>query len=212
MKKKIAGRLGLTALALTFITTSVMSGTLAKYTMNVKATAEATVAKFEFNLNDTKATTASQPIDDLFKNSYTGSDGTTIIAKGSDTNKNVVAPGLSGKKEIKIENTGEVAIQIDTLTINETNTGNVPLKYAITTTNTTPNNADWKASDVLNSTLPADINSTIAIGDKNNTKSFYLHWKWDPASTDAADTTLGIKSQLDTISLDINLTVSQVTQ
>ena len=208
MKKKIAGRLGLTALALTFITTSVMSGTLAKYTMDVKATAEATVAKFEFNLNGTKATTASQPIDDLFKNSYTGSDGTTIIAKGKDTSTNVVAPGLSGKKEIKIENTGEVAIKIDTLTIADNN-NSVPLKYAITTDGATPNEADWTSASQLS--IPTGIkNTTISMTAPDNKKSFYLHWRWDPASDNADDTTLGSKSLLDTVSLKIELTVSQV--
>lgn len=204
MKKKIAGRLGVTALALSFITTSVMSGTLAKYTKEVTGTADATVAKFAFNLNGTAQKTDTFTIEDLFQSAYTGSDGSKIVEGSS----NVVAPGTSGKKEITLENTGEVAIQLEKLDINEENDFNIPLVYAITETDVAPQkDADWKDASSLN--VPNYIKTPLKVGSTENSKSFYLHWKWN-TTDNSTDTGFGTKSPLDTVGITITCTVSQV--
>lgn len=204
MKKKIAGRLGVTALALSFITTSVMSGTLAKYTKEVTGTADATVAKFAFNLNGTAQKTDTFTIEDLFQSAYTGSDGSKIVEGSS----NVVAPGTSGKKEITLENTGEVAIQLEKLDINEENDFNIPLVYAITETDVAPKDADWENASSL--TVPEEIlGATLKVGSTENSKSFYLHWKWN-TTDNSTDTGFGTKSTLDTVRITIKCTVSQV--
>lgn len=205
MKKKIAGRLGVTALALSFITTSVMSGTLAKYTKEVTGTADATVAKFAFNLNGATQETDTFTIEDLFQSAYTGSDGSKIVEGSS----NVVAPGTSGKKEITLENTGEVAIQLEEFTISDTNASNIPLVYAITETDVAPQQeAAWKNASAL--TVPEKIlGATLKVGSTENSKSFYLHWKWN-TTDNSTDTVFGTKSTLDTVKITIKCTVSQV--
>lgn len=200
MKKKFVGRLGVVALALTLISTCLMGGTLAKYTADVKGSAAATVAKFAFDLNGATEQSDSAEINlsTLFSDNYNSNN-----VKAAD-NKKVVAPGTSGKVAVTLENKGEVAIQPD-FTITETNTGSIPLQYAITTAETAPaaDAADWKAAADLTPTETA-----VAVGAAKQT--YYLHWRWNPSSTDAADTTLGIKSTLDSAKLDITCTVTQV--
>lgn len=206
MKKKIAGRLGVTALALSFITTSVMSGTLAKYTKEVTGTADATVAKFAFDLNGATQETDTFTINDLFQSSYTGSDGSEIVK--SSTVKAVVAPGTSGKKKITLENKGEVAIQLEAFTISDTNASKIPLVYAITENDEAPKDADWENASSL--TVPEEIlGATLKVGSTENSKSFYLHWKWN-TTDNSTDTVFGTKSTLDTVGITIKCTVSQV--
>lgn len=206
MKKKFAGRLGLTALALTFITTSVMSGTLAKYTMNVEASAEATVAKFEFKLNTITAT-ESMELTDLFTNT-----ANTNVKSGT------LAPNTKNSYPIKIENTGDVTIQLDKITMKNDNTAsdNVPIQYALTNSSAAPTDSDsaWKTVDSTTGTdLTLSTDKTIPFktsdSDTNtiNNKTLYLHWRWK-TDTDTADTALG-QSPV-TIKPTITITVSQV--
>lgn len=194
MMKKAAGRLGVLALALTLISTCLMGGTLAKYTADVTGDATATVAKFAFDLNGATEQTGSQKIDlsALFSKAYNNDKVSASSA--------VVAPGTSGKVAIKLENKGEVAIK-PTFTIAETNNGNIPLQYAITTTDTEP--TSWQKANELAPTM-----TEVAVGSAAQT--FYLHWRWDPDSTAAADTALGVKETLDTAKLDITCKVEQV--
>lgn len=200
MKKKFVGRLGVVALALTLISTCLMGGTLAKYTADVAGSATATVAKFAFDLNGATEQSDSAEINlsTLFSDNYNSNN-----VKAAD-NKKVVAPGTSGKVAVTLQNNGEVAIQPD-FTITETNTGSIPLQYAITTTEAAPaaDAADWKAAGALSPT-------ETAVGVGAATQTYYLHWRWNPSSTDAADTALGIKSTLDSAKLDITCTVTQV--
>lgn len=195
MKRKLVGRMGVTALVLTFVSMTLMGATLAKYTTEVSGSATATVAKFAFDLNGTTEKTENKTIsfDDLFSNTY--NDGKV---KAAD-NKNVVAPGTSGKVAIVLENTGEVEIQPD-FTITETNAGNIPLQYAITTADQTPADGDWKAAGDL-----APTETAVTVG--NTKQTFYLHWRWN-TDTDAKDTALGIAGTA-AAKLEIQCTVTQ---
>lgn len=199
MNRKITGRLGAVALILTLISMSFAGGTLAKYTADVTGTATVTVAKFAFDLNGATEQSASQTINlsDLFKKTYGA--GSEVSAAGA-----VVAPGTSGSAKITLSNKGEVAIQ-PTFTLTQTNAGNVPLEYAVTTDAAAPAeaSAEWKSA-VTDLTL-----SDAAIGVGASDEVFYLHWRWKSAS-DSADTALGTKTALDTVKLDIQCTVSQV--
>lgn len=194
MMKKAAGRLGVLALALTLISTCLMGGTLAKYTADVTGGATATVAKFAFDLNGATGQTDKKTINlsALFSNTY--NDGKVSASSV------VVAPGTSGKVAITLQNNGEVALK-PTFKIEETNTGKIPLQYAITTTDTEP--TSWQKANELAPTM-----TEVAVGSAAQT--FYLHWRWDPDSTDTADTALGVKETLDTAKLDITCTVEQV--
>lgn len=203
MKKRLFGRLGVVALALTLVSMTLMGGTLAKYTADVSGSATATVAKFAFDLNGAtqKSSAATIGLADLFKDSYNSGD-----VKAASSGSLVVAPDTSGKVAITLKNDGEVAIK-PTFTITEKNnnadTINIPLQYAITTADTTPGTNDWKDAKDLK---PTD--TKVAVGAE--AQAFYLHWRWNPTSTDAADTALGIKDTLDTVKLEIKCTVEQV--
>lgn len=93
MKKKVyAARLGVTALALTLVTTCLMGSTLARYVTEVTGSATATVAKWSFKVNGQ----AEKFTIDLGRTAYTD---TTIADK-------VIAPGTSGSFDIVIDGTG----------------------------------------------------------------------------------------------------------
>ena len=200
MNRKITGRLGAVALILTLISMSFAGGTLAKYTADVTGKATATVAKFAFDLNGATEQSASRTINlsDLFKNTYGA--GSEVSAAAA-----VVAPGTSGSAKITLSNKGEVAIQ-PTFTVTQTNAGNVPLEYAVTTAAAAPaaDSAEWKA----------DLNiSQAAVGAGASDEVFYLHWRWkfsEDSGDNYTDTNLGTKTTLDTVKLDITCTVSQV--
>ena len=199
MNKRVLSYLGASALALTFITTGLVGGTLAKYTTDVKGTATAKVAKFAFDLNGSTQNSSTQTLnlDDLFSTAYNGDK-----VKGS---ADVVAPGTSGKIKLRLKNNGEVAIK-PTFKITETNAGSIPIQYAVSADGTAPAAADWKtAADLNSSGLAAQ---EVAVGGADET--FYLHWRWSTASPDAADTALGSATTSATVKLDISCTVEQV--
>lgn len=199
MKKKLFGRLGVVALALTLVSMSLMGGTLAKYTAKVSGSATATVAKFGFALNGATEQSDKQTIsfNSMFTDTY--NDGKVMAASGSK----VVAPGTSGSVKIELTNNSDVQIQPD-FTIAEENAGSIPLQYAITSESAAPaaDSSEWKAANALN--------TSVAGLSVNTVKTLYLHWRWNPASDDTADTALGIKETLDTATLTINCTVSQI--
>ena len=103
MKKKVyAARLGVTALALTLVTTCLMGSTLARYVTEVTGSATATVAKWSFKANNSTAATFDDI--DLGRTAY---DSSTITA-------GVIAPGTSGSFDIVIDGTGsEVGIDYE---------------------------------------------------------------------------------------------------
>ena len=198
MKRRRTTRLGVVALALTLITMTMTGGTLAKYTAEVTGDTTATVAKFAFDLNGASEQTEKKTINlsSMFSNTY--NDEMVKAAEG----KKVVAPGTSGKVKITLDNKGEVKIA-PAFNISETNAQNIPLQYAITETEAVPVSDDeWKKSEnLITTTDPVIVGSS---------KIFYLHWRWNPKSVDTADSTLGIKTSLDTVKIEISCTVSQV--
>lgn len=106
MKKSILGRVGLLALTLTLATTSLMSGTLAKYTTSTRVTGKALVAKWdpsatinssaaEFNLRDTLTAPAESAL----------TDGKKVVAQK-------IAPGMGGSIPVVI-NKGDSEVGIE---------------------------------------------------------------------------------------------------
>lgn len=97
-KKSIAARLGVAAMALTLVTTSLTSGTLAKYTTQVDFTATALIARWNptITANGTAVSTSGTKIkfSDLMKTKMDG------LAPGT------IAPGTSGELPIVIDMTG----------------------------------------------------------------------------------------------------------
>lgn len=96
-KKSIMARVGVLALALTLVTSSLTSGTLARYTDSSGIFAKAIVAKWAFS-----ATSGGQVMDrDTPVNLYnTMTNANSQIASGK------IAPGMTGSIPIKIDMTG----------------------------------------------------------------------------------------------------------
>ena len=105
MKKNKMMRLASVLLVLTLLSTSVISGTFAKYTSQTSDSDSARVAKWGFG-------SASIAFEDLFEESYTHvADGTEATA--------IIAPGTAGEVTFAFVNTGaapEVAYDIEVST------------------------------------------------------------------------------------------------
>ena len=91
MKKNRMMRLASVLLVCVLLTTSVISGTFAKYVTEVSSSDSARVAKWGFN-------TASINFEDLFAASYTN------VAEGSD-DLAIIAPGTEGEVSFQFVNT-----------------------------------------------------------------------------------------------------------
>ena len=92
MKKNKMMRLASLLLVMCLLTTSVISGTFAKYTTTVSSDDSARVARWGFNTDD-----AEIEFEDLFKSSY------DHVAVGSDTQA-IIAPGTKGDVSFTFEN------------------------------------------------------------------------------------------------------------
>ena len=193
-KKKNSNKIMLGAAILVAVVFMGLGVTYARYTTSTSGTSSARVAKFAFDLNGAHASVQAQSlnIDDLFN--YTYNNGSVVGA----SNAKVVAPGTSGYIEVLLQNQGEVVL-IPDWTITETNASNVPLQYQISSS-TTPVAANWSSAGSLTAT-----ENTVAIGGQ---QKYYLHWRWNPSSTDAADTALGVSGTA-TVSIRVDCIVSQ---
>lgn len=211
-RKNYAMRIPAILLILTMTSLCMVSGTFAKYTIEKSAEDSARLAKFAFSLNDQDMAASDSITVDFFKNAYLGGKVT-----GKD-NAKVVAPGTSGTFALKIENTGEVALKT-TFTFEETNEGNIPIQYAVTTTEAAPtDDAEWKtaaeaqipgASLAVVGAKKWDNDSHQMVDLNEPTESTqYIHWRWKTAS-DEADTALGTAETPATVTTKITCTATQ---
>jgi hypothetical protein len=175
-KRKIVALLLCMALAIT----SIAGAALAKYTTNVSANDTASVAKWHFEVNDVNMTPADGEAAmtfDLFK-TIMDTDGASAE---TDVKTDLIAPGTSGKFDVKIENLSEVNA-VYSLDYSIENTSNVPLQFSL-------DGADWKSD--INDLDVSDV--AIAMGSGSDTVT--VQWKWAFNGDDAADTALGIAAQ-----------------
>lgn len=175
-KRKIVALLLCMALAIT----SIAGAALAKYTTNVSANDTASVAKWHFEVNDVNMTPADGEAEmtfDLF-NTIMDTDGASAE---TDVKTDLIAPGTSGKFDVKIENLSEVNA-VYSLDYSIENTSNVPLQFSL-------DGADWK-SDIND----LDV-SDVAIAMESGSDTVTVQWKWAFDGDDAADTALGIAAQ-----------------
>ena len=182
-KKSIAGRLGMAAFALTLVTTCISGGTLAKYASEVTGTGTAAAAKwdveFKADANTTTAATAkSNDFAFTLDSTQTGNNAHALVAE------NKVAPG----------STGAVALQINVKSTNEVKTGGsfeidasslngVPIKFY--------KDAAFTQEITMTSNKGTVTPTTTVAPSTAGTIDQVIYWKWDAASTDTADTTLG---------------------
>lgn len=116
MKKHNMMRVASALAVVTLLSTSVISGTLAKYTSTASSTATATVAKWSFkvgaggtNVTATNDITGTNPFTfDLF-GSIKDTGGTEKETDVTDvTGKHIIAPGTSGQITLALENDSQV--------------------------------------------------------------------------------------------------------
>jgi len=234
MKKNLAARLGVLALVLTLVTSSLVSGTYSKYVSTSTGSDTARVAKFDFNLNDgtstalqTATTNGSYKILTMAADTgvYTNSSGKNGV--GAD-GKKLVAPGTTGSMTVAVNNMSEVAISVD-FDVSESNTGNIPIYYTLGTASAT----SQRYSNVLIGSYTNVDNSSGTYGSFSNlkaamaiagiapsdginavAKSYTLNWTWafssaGAAQTDDKDTIIG-ETGTDAYTLTIATTATQL--
>lgn len=129
MKTRNLTRLGALALTMTMVTTSLMGGTLAKYTTEVSGTDTVTLAKFGYEANDgadnVTFTTDGYAAIDLFDDLSTAATGTVQI----DTEGNMyLAPGAYGTFQIELDGSAsDVDIEMLGSTVTAETTGNADI-------------------------------------------------------------------------------------
>lgn len=221
MKKNRMMRTASALMVATLLTTSVISGTFAKYTTKAVGGDYARVATWGF----TEATTIE--LGDLFKNAY----DTTV---GSATD--VIAPGTTGSDTFSFtyagqENAPEVAYTFEVSTDNsncaEAIKNNSNIKWQL-------DGGNWGTWDQLitaiealdgnvaqNGSQPANYYAPGTLPDDFNHKNANEHtvtWKWefetqDDSTTttqDVKDTAMGNKEFLDFVNLVITITATQI--
>lgn len=190
MKKNRMMRLASLLLVLCLLTTSVISGTFAKYVSEATGTDSAIVAKWSFKVATTDIAPAATEefVVDLFSTAYELSEG--VVGTEADTDVKadgkIIAPGTGGSFKLNLENASEVTAKY-TITLSEINAAGVPLEFS------TDNGTTWvKAEDVTAENITQT--GTLAIG-ASAADSAPIYWRWaftTGAAGDVADTELGV--------------------
>lgn len=185
MKTKTLGRIVVLALALCLISTSLMGGTLAKYTTEVTGTGTTNVAKWAvaFKADEGATTTSTERT-----TAYTFTLGDTRTdAEGTLVATDRIAPGSTGSIAVEIDGTGSEVPYTWSITANY---GDLPstIKFYQDSGYTTvlTSGSGWTGDVALNA-----VGTAV-------TKTIY--WKW-VTETDAADTTIGIVGDTDTFTV-----------
>lgn len=229
MKKNKMMRTASGLLVATLLTTSIISGTFAKYVTTASGEDSARVAKWGFNDD------ASIELTDLFKDVYTNDNNNETVKSTTD----VIAPGTKGEANFKFTYGGdgkatapEVAytFKVDT-TGSECddsikNNKNIVWKLdegqwgtwdqLITAINALDGNVE---ADTAKNT-PADYyapNTLPTAFDVTKTHKVSWEWKFEGTDTydtdksqDQYDTDMGNKTNLDKVTLKISVTATQI--
>lgn len=198
-KKSIAARLGIAAMALTLITTSLSSGTLAKYTTEYKATTTLTVAKWNPGAKILKADGTSVWTD-FATSTVTGlklSD-TSHQVKAGTVKSGQLAPGMSGEFTVDVSSAGKNHDAVSGVAMTA--------QIYINKSGTTPNNFTMKTKGGSaltftgskdDETLGWKLGEAIELkADTTDYKTVTVEWEW-PYETagggqnDVRDTTTG---------------------
>lgn len=114
MKKNRILHLGLLVLVLALVTTSLVSGTLAKYVTSVDGTGTVTVAKWAVKLGDQEVNATEDFVFDLFKTSWAD----------PGVNGQLIAPGTSGSFDLTFDTSGTQVAHKVTIILSKAETGN----------------------------------------------------------------------------------------
>lgn len=185
-KSNFVARLSVLTIALTLVTTSLIGGTLAKYTTEVTGKGSAQVAKWSFKAYE--------------KN---GGEGNFTVTLTDTANTNVtsgkIAPGIKGQFEIVIDASGsETALEYK---IEFTNFQNKidNLKFYSDASRT---------NEITDLTNPTALNGSIALADVGTLVTKTVYWEWkDDAINNTSDTEAGMAAK--TMTFDIKVTGTQ---
>lgn len=213
MKKNRMMRLASILLVCVLLTTSVISGTYAKYISTASGDDTARVAKWSIEVNGTDIAVSNPEITfDLFNTVLDTVDGKKERNVLEGVSETIIAPGTKGSFELAIDNTSEVtakyAIDFSVLS----NSKNIPIQYSI-------NNTDW-SMDINNIDIAASDATQIDMVDGKATVKVYWKWAFESDLVSAAfqsddkDTALGIAADDDTsapaITIQATITATQV--
>ena len=185
MKKNKTMRLASVLLIAVLMTTSVISGTFAKYTSDATITDAARVAKWSFTVKSATADDATDiATSETFEFEVFKTVSDTNVATAEDGKDAIIAPGTTGNLSVELENASEVNAKYTvSFTANE---ATVPLQWSATGKAGT-----WKDDitelNISEANINMDEKATVA-----------LYWKWAfvdddvVEQTDEADTQLGI--------------------
>ena len=192
MKKNKMMRLASVLLVLTLLSTSVISGTFAKYTNTTQANDVARVAKWDVKFNNSTLNAQTTTFSfDLFGTTHQN-------VKNGTAEEAIIAPGTEGSFDIVLKNDSEVTAEY-TIDYTVTNTNNIPVEFCVDGTNWT-------------STL-ADVTTPVTLTMGAEATTITVKWRWvfeavDP-NTNADDTALGLNGTA-TITVDAKITATQV--
>lgn len=226
MKKNKMMRAASALLVAVLLTTTVISGTFAKYTTKADGFDTARVAKFGVAVNVEAA--------NLFANEYTGTlEGNTVVSNTTDsqgTKHDVVAPGTGGVlAKMTITGTPEVSVQVTRTAsldlegwTDDNNNYYCPISIIVGSKELSGLNYESEAE--FEAAVNAEINVTKTYAPNttlNSTDDVVVNWYWSfengvgtKASQDnEKDTDLGDKAAAGnaaTITLDLEVVVEQV--
>lgn len=224
MRKNKLMRAAAGLMVATLLTTSIISGTLAKYTTSVESSDEARVATWGFK-------ESSIDLTGLFNTTYTNVNS---------NNGKVIAPGTDGKKSFNFTYEGQEAkpevaykftVGIDDTGIAADIKSNPNIKWALLdgtgVDTSTATWGDWDALVASVKKLSGDPTGTKEYAanelptafSQKNTNTHTIAWKWDFEGTgteeakktqDTKDTALGNKDALDKVNVKITITATQI--
>lgn len=208
MKKHNMMRVASALAVVTLLSTSVISGTLAKYTSSGSGSDTARVAKWTINagtenkleaISGTKSNSFTFDLFNTVMDTKTAKDDGHVKEVSGEV---IVAPGTWGYVDLKIENQSEVAA---TYAIALSGNVTLPLEYAIVkndgelTDNQQPaivtgtNAVNWTTSIT---DIKVDANKDT-LDDSTVAATYRVYWKWDydtatkDGTNDVRDTDLG---------------------
>lgn len=202
MKKNRMMRLASILLVCVLLTTSVISGTFAKYTTSVTASDNARVAAWGFG----ESTTLEF---DLFSTNYND----TAVSSGTD---NIIAPGTEQTETIQFayaDTAGKGAPEVDYTVKLEVVTAETAIGDAIKANTSITWSFNGSAYGTWDAMITA-INAYTEDVEANNlpeleTTGISIGWKWAYEGNDSGDTAMGNANPLETVKLTVKMTATQ---
>lgn len=221
MKKNKRMRLAFGLLAATFLSTSMISGTFAKYVTSAGASDVARVAKFGVTITANGTSFA--------KTYPTGAKNTTIGTNSVISSENVIAPGtdgemarmkLAGKPEVAVKVSYAGAFVLNDMWKDKNGDFYCPLVITVKSIDGTTvikqndNTASTKKSfeDAVNAAIAAyskEYGPGTDLSGKGN-ESLSVNWSWPFEGNDEKDTFLGNSGKAATATLQVTTTVTQI--